>query len=89
MGAGWVAADRRGHVSWDDRGRRERCRAPAAAKPDAAAPAKPTSSSFEPNAQITLAIDEVPVGARDEVPTPTALQPVPRLVRFDASDPMP
>lgn len=41
----------------------------------------------EPNAQITLAIDEVPVGARDDVPSPTALQPTPRLVRFDATDP--
>jgi hypothetical protein len=41
----------------------------------------------EPNAQITLAIDEVPVGTRDDVPPPTELQPAPRLVRFDASDP--
>jgi hypothetical protein len=39
------------------------------------------------SAQVTLAIDEVPVGARDAVLTPQALQPVPRLLRFDASDP--
>ena len=50
-------------------------------------PGEPHQLIVGADAQVTLAIDQVPVGAHDSVLTPTELQPAPRLVRFDASDP--